>query len=442
MSEDTRSQWPRITFGIIVLNGEPFTRYCLRSLYPFAHQIVVVEGGHEDTQAVATPDGHSIDGTLEALRRFKAEEDPLDKVEIVTRDGFWPKTDELGRHRTAQSRAYAERATGDYLWQVDIDEFYRPEDMAAVLSMLGTGPHVTAVSFRTRTFWGRPQYVADCWELRRGARDYHRLFKWGAGYRYVTHEPPTVIDSMGRDLRTLSWIRADEIAQNGVFLFHYSLLFPWQVEQKVRIYKDEKPDVMGGIVDWAMHAYFTLERPYRVHPVPISKLAATIRWPSPSRGGRHDGGGQDGSYGPAAARHGGHRATAAPVVVSTRPAVSSGWLLPRPAHRRAGEAGGPTHEVVPRTRRPATGIGAARARDCEQAARIVEPSTSHAVQGQAELGSPIPKVRRARRTPRKPAASTAARTRDRRSARTCVLGDTEDDRNALSSISRLCAGFR
>ena len=121
---------PRITFGIIVLNGEPFTRYCLRSLYPFAHQIVVVEGGHEDTRAVTTPDGHSLDGTLEALRRFKAEEDPLDKVEIVTRDGFWPKTDEFGNHRTPQSRAYAERATGDYLWQVDIDEFYLPSDMS------------------------------------------------------------------------------------------------------------------------------------------------------------------------------------------------------------------------------------------------------------------------------------------------------------------------
>ena len=35
---------PRVTFGIIVLNGEPFTRYCLRALYAFAHEIIVVEG--------------------------------------------------------------------------------------------------------------------------------------------------------------------------------------------------------------------------------------------------------------------------------------------------------------------------------------------------------------------------------------------------------------
>lgn len=265
MSSDAQRALPRVTFGIIVLNGEPFTRYCLRSLYPFAHQIIVVEGGHEDTRAVATSDGHSVDGTLAALRRFKAEEDPLDKLEIVTRDGFWPKTDELGNHRTHQSRAYAERATGDYLWQVDIDEFYRPEDMRTVLSMLERRPSVTAASFRTRTFWGRPEYVADGWELRRGARDYHRLFKWGPGYRYVTHEPPTAVDGQGRDLRTLDWVRADETASHGVFMFHYSLLFPWQVEQKVRIYREEKPEEMGGIVDWAEHSYFGLERPFRVH---------------------------------------------------------------------------------------------------------------------------------------------------------------------------------
>jgi len=260
-----RTSWPRITFGIIVLNGEPFTRYCLRSLYPFAHQIIVVEGGHSDTRAVATPDGHSIDGTLDALRRFKAEEDPLGKVELVTWEGFWPKTDEFGNHRTHQSRAYAERATGDYLWQVDIDEFYRPEDMCAVLTMLQEQPSISAVSFRTRSFFGGLRYVAESWYHLDGARDFNRLFRWGPGYRYVTHEPPTVIDASGRDLRTLHWVRAEEMARRGVFLYHYEALIPWQVEQKMRIYQDEKPQYGEGLVDWARHSYFRLERPYSVH---------------------------------------------------------------------------------------------------------------------------------------------------------------------------------
>jgi len=256
--------FPRVTFGIIVLNGEPFTRYCLRSLYPFAYEIIVVEGGHEDARSVCTPDGHSIDGTLEALWRFKREEDPENKVQIVTRDGFWPKRDELGRDRTHQSRAYAERATGDYLWQVDIDEFYRPEDMETILVMLREDPSITAVTFPIHTFWGRPDYVVDGWRFRRGGQFFHRLFKWGPGYRYVSHEPPTVYDANGRDLRTLRWVSGKTLARRGIYLYHYALLFPRQVLQKAMINRDEKPDCLAEVVEWAANDYLRLRNPYRV----------------------------------------------------------------------------------------------------------------------------------------------------------------------------------
>jgi hypothetical protein len=263
---------PRVTFGIIVLNGEPFTRYCLRALYPFAHEIIVVEGGHEDTRAVATPDGHSIDDTLEALTRFCAEEDPEKKVTLVTRDGFWPKTDELGNARTHQSRAYAERATGDYLWQVDIDEFYNAEDMRRVLEMLARDPEITAVSFSQRTFWGNTDIEARGWYLRMGHNEIDRLFKWAHGYRYLTHEPPTVLDNQGRDQHSLKWIRASRTASMGICLYHYSLLFPWQVDQKTRIYQDERPHRYSRAIEWAETSYNKLDHPYRVHNI--------YHWPS------------------------------------------------------------------------------------------------------------------------------------------------------------------
>lgn len=271
---------PRVTFGIIVLNGEPFTRYCLRALYPFAHEIIVVEGGHEATRAVTTADGHSVDGTLEVLRRFKAEEDPEGKVTVVTRDGFWPTKDELGNDRTPQSREYAQRATGDYLWQVDIDEFYRPEEMRRTMEMLAADPSITAVSFLQATFWARPAYRCGGWYEWRGNSTYHRLFKWGPGYRYVTHEPPTVRDAAGRDLRDAHWVSAREMAARGILLYHYSLLFPWQVEQKMRLYHDEKPDMYAAVMEWAQESYFRLGRPYRVHN--LYRLPSWLeRWSGP-----------------------------------------------------------------------------------------------------------------------------------------------------------------
>ena len=73
-------EFPRITFGIIVLNGEPFVRYNLRSIYPFAYEIIVVEGASIKAAAIASPDGHSVDGTLDTLYRFKEEEDGFSYV--------------------------------------------------------------------------------------------------------------------------------------------------------------------------------------------------------------------------------------------------------------------------------------------------------------------------------------------------------------------------
>ena len=103
----------KVTFGIIVLNGEPFVRYNLRALYPLAHQIIVVEGAAPAAASIATPDGHSTDGTLEILRDFKVNEDPDNKLTIVTaedngyQNGFWPG------EKYEQSQAYADRTTGD-----------------------------------------------------------------------------------------------------------------------------------------------------------------------------------------------------------------------------------------------------------------------------------------------------------------------------------------
>lgn len=268
----TGSQYPRISFGIIVVNGEPFTRYCLRSIYPFAYEIIVVEGGDEGARNVTTPDGHSIDKTLETLMKFKEEEDSENKIKIITRRGHWPQKDELGRDRTPQSRAYAEVATGDYLWQVDIDEFYGPSDMKSIIELLSNDPTITAVSFMTHTFWGGPDYIVDGWFFMRRAAEVHRLFKWGPNYKYVTHEPPTVIDDLDRDLRTLNWVRGKDLVQRGVYMYHYSALFPLQVKQKALLYQSEKPIAYKEIVQWAENNYFGLKDPYRVHNI--------YQWPS------------------------------------------------------------------------------------------------------------------------------------------------------------------
>jgi hypothetical protein len=258
---------PKVTFGIIVLNGEPFTRYNLRSLYPFAHEIIVVEGAAPGAKSIAAVDGHSVDSTLTTLRDFKDHEDPENKLIIVTAEdeghtnGFWPG------EKHEQSQAYAKRAKGNYLWQVDIDEFYKPEDMKRVLEMLLDDPSITAVSFKQVTFWGGFAYIADGWYLRRGAEIYHRLFKWGPGYQYVTHRPPTVYDANGRDLRSLKWVTGHQLARQGILLYHYSLLLPKHVQDKCAYYAEADWARRSGANEWVRNSYLKLKNPFRVHNV-------------------------------------------------------------------------------------------------------------------------------------------------------------------------------
>lgn len=235
---------PAITFGIIVLNGEPFLRYNLRAIYPFASQIIVVEGASLKATHMATSDGHSIDDTRETLRRFKAEEDPEGKLVLVTAEdegypnGFWPG------EKDEQSQAYAKRATGEWLWQIDIDEFYQPDDMKLICDALRRHPETSCITFQAHHFWGGFDYEAlgglflnrdfqgEPW----GA--YRRIFRWRPGYHYVTHRPPTVADETGRDITHTRLLKAEQISpERNIRLYHYLMIFPEQYTRKGAYYE-------------------------------------------------------------------------------------------------------------------------------------------------------------------------------------------------------------
>jgi len=258
--------FPLTTFGIIVLNGEPFTRYCLKSIYPFAYEIIAVEGASPKAASIATQDGHSSDGTLEALYRFKEKEDPEGKLTIVTAedhgypDGFWQG------EKDEQSRAYTMRATGDYVWQVDIDEFYHSEDMWKILTMLSKDPSISGVSFHWINFWGSFEYQADGWVYRDSIRKMNgnrRIFKWGKDFDYISHRPPTVIDEQGRDLCEIHWIGSKKSGRMGFFCYHYGMIFPKQAEQKTLYYK-KMWENHTDMEKWHDESFNKLIHPFRI----------------------------------------------------------------------------------------------------------------------------------------------------------------------------------
>jgi hypothetical protein len=242
----------KISFGIIVLNGEPFTKYCLRSIYPYAHEIIIVEGATVNAKLISTPEGHSIDNTLRSIKEFISNEDIEKKVKLVIHNDFWKEKNEM-------SEAYASIATGDYLWQIDIDEFYLKEDMDKIASVLKKDPSITAVSFKMKSFWGGVDYTEEGPIF----GDINRLFKFEPGYKYVNHRPPTVINGNGVNLRKINWLDGTIMASRyGIYMYHYSLVFPSQVSTKTKYYVNTfKRDFQK----WTTDNFFKLGDPFHVN---------------------------------------------------------------------------------------------------------------------------------------------------------------------------------
>ena len=204
---------------MIVFNGESFLHELLESIYDFAYEIVVVEGPDQNALPMAGPDGGSTDRTLEILHSFP---DPERKLRVIR--GTWRDKDE-------QSNRYMQELSGDYIWQVDDDEIYKPEDLISVSDMLREDPKITAVSFYWQNFFkgfdrvmvAEPPY--EVW----------RLFRLSPGYRFVTHRPPTVIDpATSAIMNSIHPLKASALAERGIYIYHYSYVYDEQVRAKIR----------------------------------------------------------------------------------------------------------------------------------------------------------------------------------------------------------------
>jgi hypothetical protein len=261
----------RFTFGMIVLNGEPFIKYNLRSLYPFAHQIIVVEGANQNSAHCATVDGHSIDNTMRDLIEFKKFEDLENKLLIVTAEdeghpnGFWPG------EKDEQSQAYSKRATGNWLWQIDVDEFYMEADMQRIRKMLEEDPSISTISFPEIPFWGSFDYRCDGIFLRFRYSEVHRLFKWLPRYKYLTHRPVTVVNDEGVDLRRINWVRAGDLRKQKIYMYHYYKIFLNQVSSKMIYYANwveaNKATHIIKAEEYFDKTFIKLTNPFRIHTV-------------------------------------------------------------------------------------------------------------------------------------------------------------------------------
>lgn len=211
----------KLTFGIIVLNGDFFLKQVLDSIYPFAHAICIAEGpvGYWYDKGVRC----STDDTNKILEKYP---DPDRKLRIV--HGHWAE-------KTEQCQAWFRHvpADTDYVVCRDADEIISAGDMVKLIDYLHA-VQPTSVGFKSNTFYGGFTHCMGGFEAQ---HSFKRVLKYEKGSTYLTHRQPTLaLDGKpieGKDITGQQLYDA-----TGITMWHGSYVSPHGVYDKLRYYED------------------------------------------------------------------------------------------------------------------------------------------------------------------------------------------------------------
>lgn len=167
-------------------NEEEFIPIVLASVYDEVDRIIVIEGAVEN-RPNATEDGHSTDGTLDAINAFKENNDPDDKVILISINKPWKNLEEMKQTFLDMS------IPGDWMLINDADEIYRPEDLRRLRKAIDLHPHMSEF---VPTFL---HFYRDFWHVAVPGPEWQpqhaRIFKYVRGMKYNSH--PVVTDPDG-----------------------------------------------------------------------------------------------------------------------------------------------------------------------------------------------------------------------------------------------------
>lgn len=209
----------KIAAGIIIFNSDFVLKQVLDSIYPYMNQILISEGCVTFWQKQGYT--HSVDKTLEIIKNYP---DPDKKITLV--QGVY-------NEKTEQANAYMKHVAPDtdYVWNIDADEVFKPKDIETVINLLKTEQY-TSVGFQSYSFYGGFERYLTGFEQ---DHEFLRIQKYHPGAMWENHRPPTIKLPEGIPKKHLSF---RTLAQMGVFMYHYSYVFPRQVFEKVFYYEN------------------------------------------------------------------------------------------------------------------------------------------------------------------------------------------------------------
>ena len=207
----------KIAFCCIVFNGDFVLKQLLESIYPYANQIIIVDGV-VDYWAKLGFTG-SVDETISIIENFP---NPDGKIVLLK--------NQVAKEKTELCRKFMPfiAEDTDYIWCIDSDEIFKGVDIEKVIELLKE-INPTSVSFQSNTFFGGFDHIMGGFER---DHNFKRILKYEKGCTYVDHRPPTL--SVPND-RPFSGKQLFE--RTGVEMYHYSYVSPYQVYDKMQYYK-------------------------------------------------------------------------------------------------------------------------------------------------------------------------------------------------------------
>ena len=241
----------KISYVMNVLNGEPFIKYQLDSIYKFAHEIIIIEGAYLKFSH-ATINGRSKDNTIKTIENYNDEEN---KIKLITNDGFY-------NDRKEMCNEFLKYVTGEIIWQIDADEFYFPETHKYVHDIFQSDPELDLLSFNFKDYYINTSYYIMGYESI-GLTNVNRVHRYEKNNIWVNQRPPTLGYENGELKKIRKKIEGPQLEKDRHVMHHATMIFDEQITDKFKYYNSMWSNV-NKPTKWYKDTWLDFENKFNV----------------------------------------------------------------------------------------------------------------------------------------------------------------------------------
>lgn len=240
----------KISYVMNVLNGEPFIKYQLKSIYKFAYEIIIVEGAYKKFRHAAKK-FRSTDKTIKIIKNFY---DPKNKIKLITKNEYY-------EDRLEMCNEFMRFVSGDVIWQIDVDEFYNDKTHKIVNEFFSKDKQLDQISFKFYNYYKTLDWVINGYN--ESLTDVIRVNRVVKGMRWSNQRPPTLVLKKKKIIPRKK-INGTKMMNDGHIMHNLTMLFDKQVKNKFIYYSKKSRAVFSGNDKWYHDSWKNYEEKFSV----------------------------------------------------------------------------------------------------------------------------------------------------------------------------------